>query len=142
MSYALYMKSKILRPLKKSLLPTLEVFNSGKKNRRLIFFHSLLGCIKKKGAAYYSKNKSPVSGNAIPVLGVKPKRGWYVFWLFFKIDLCSAISFIRSRRELLIDVAEQRSILKNKGVVRILVIFQDRRMFSHIIQKVLARAFD
>jgi len=27
------------------------------------------------------------------------------------------------------------------GVVRILVIFQDRHMFSHIIQKVWARAF-
>jgi len=31
-----------------------------------------------------------------------------------------------SRRELSIDVAEHRSILKNKGVTRILVIFQDR----------------
>jgi len=40
-------------------------------------------------------------------------------WLFFKIDLCSAISFRRSRRELSIDVAEHRSILKNKGVTRI-----------------------
>jgi len=33
--------------------------------------------------------------------------------LLFKIDLFSAISFKRSRRELSIDVAEQRSILKN-----------------------------
>jgi len=32
---------------------------------------------------------------------------------------CSAISFKRSRWELSIDVAEQRSISKNKGVVRI-----------------------
>jgi len=40
------------------------------------------------------------------------------------------------------NVAEHRSILKNKGVVRILVIFQDRPMFRHIIQKVSARAFD
>jgi len=55
-----------------------------------------------------------------------------VFWLFFEIDLCSAISFKRCRRELSIDVAERRSILKGKGVVRILVIFQDRPMFSHI----------
>jgi len=39
-------------------------------------------------------------------------REKFVFWLFFKIDLCSAISFKRSRRELSIDVAEQRSILK------------------------------
>ena len=52
-------------------------------------------------------------GNAIPVLGVKPKRGWYVFWLFFKIGLCSAISFKRSQRELSIDVAEHTSMLKN-----------------------------
>jgi len=52
-------------------------------------------------------------GSDIPVLGVIPKRGCYVFWLFFKIGLCSAISFERSRRELSIDVAERRSILKN-----------------------------
>ena len=56
-----------------------------------------------------------------------------VFSLFFKIDLCSATSFERSRRELSIDVAEHRSILENKGEVRILVIFQDRPVFSHII---------
>jgi len=31
--------------------------------------------------------------------------------------------------------------LKNEGVVRILVIFQDRPMFSHIIQMVSVRAF-
>jgi len=61
--------------------------------------------------------------------------------VIFKIDLCSATSFKRPRQELSIDVAELRSILKNKGVVRILVIFQDRSMFSHIFQKVSARAF-
>jgi len=33
-------------------------------------------------------------------LGVKPKRGWYVLRLFFKIGLFSAISFKRSQREL------------------------------------------
>jgi len=32
-------------------------------------------------------------------------------------------------------MAEHRSILKSKGVVRILVIFQDRPVFSHIIRK-------
>ena len=53
----------------------------------------------------HNKNKTPVLGNAIPVLGVKRKPGWYVFWLFFEIGLCSAISFKRSRRELSIDVA-------------------------------------
>jgi len=60
---------------------------------------------------------------------------------FFKIDLCSAISFKRSRRELSIDVAENMFILKDKGVERILVIFQDRPMFSNIIKKAPARAF-
>jgi len=62
---------------------------------------------------------------------------WKVF--FFKIGLCSAISFKTSRRELSIDVAEHRSIMKSKGMVSILVIFQDRTMFSHIIQKVSVR---
>jgi len=32
-----------------------------------------------------------------------------------------------SRRDLLNDVAEHRFMLKNKGEVRILVVFQDRR---------------
>jgi len=92
--------------------------------------------------AYYTlKTNPPVLGNAIPVLGVKPKRGWYVFRSFFKMGLCLAISFKRSRWELSIDVAGHRSILKNKGIVRILAIFQDGPMFSHIIQKVSARAF-
>ena len=52
--------------------------------------------------------QSSVLGNAIPVLGVKPKREWYVFWVFFQIGLCSAILFKRSRRELSIDVAQHR----------------------------------
>ena len=38
-------------------------------------------------------------------------------------------------------MAEHRSILKNNRVERILVIFEDRPMFRHIIQKVSARAF-
>jgi len=45
------------------------------------------------------------------VLGVKPKRG-YVFWLFFKIGLLSAISFERSRRELSIDVAQHMPMFR------------------------------
>jgi len=87
------------------------------------------------------KTKHPVLGNPIPVLGVKLNRGWYVFWLFFKIGLCLAILVERSQLELSIDRVEHRFILKNKGLVRILVIFQDRPMFSHIIRKVSARAF-
>jgi len=49
------------------------------------------------------------------------------------IDLCSATQFKRSRRELSNDVAERWCILKRKGEMRILVIFQDRPKFSHII---------
>jgi len=49
---------------------------------------------------------------------------WYVFRLFFKIGLCSAISFKMSRRELSIDMSEHGSILKNKVVMRILIIFK------------------
>ena len=42
--------------------------------------------IKISGGTHTVKTK-PRFGNALPVLGVKPKRGWYVFWLFFKIGL-------------------------------------------------------
>ena len=61
--------------------------------------------------------------------------------VIFQDRLMSATYIERSKRELSIDEAERRSILKNKGVKRIFVIFQDRSMFSHIIQKVSARAF-
>jgi len=88
----------------------------------------------------HSQNKTPNFWNALSVLGLKPKRGWYVIWLFLRIGICSAISFKRSRRELSIDVAEHRSVLKIKGEVRILIILQDRPMFSHIVRKVSARA--
>jgi len=38
----------------------------------------------------HNKNKTPVLETYIPaVLGVKPQRVWYLFWLFFKIGLCS-----------------------------------------------------
>jgi len=74
----------------------------------------------------FTVKTKPLFGDAIPVLGVKPKWECYVLWLSFKIGLCSAISFKKSRRELSIDVAEHGSFLGNKGVVRILVIFQDR----------------
>jgi len=85
-------------------------------------------------------------GKSFPLMWLNIGLSWKlrekgVFQLFFEIDLCSAISFKRSRREFLIDVAEHWSISKNKGQMRILVIFQDRPMFSHIIQKVSARVF-
>ena len=73
----------------------------------------------------------PVLGNA--VRGCEAETRVIRTFLVFKIGVCTAISFKRSRRELSIDVAEHRSILKNKGVERILVIFPDRPMFSHII---------
>jgi len=50
--------------------------------------------------------------------------------LLFKIGLRSAISCKRFWRELSIDVAKHRSILKIDGVMRILVSFQDRPTFS------------
>ena len=89
----------------------------------------------------HSWNKTPF-GECYTCFGYgKPKRGWYIFWIIFKIGLCSAISFKRSRRELSIDVDERSSIFGNKGAMRLLVIFQDRPMLSHIIQKDSARAF-
>jgi len=47
------------------------------------------------------------------------KTGVLRILLIFQDGPHSAISFKWSRRELSIDVAEHRSILKNKGVVRI-----------------------
>jgi len=58
-----------------------------------------------------------------------------VFWLFCKIGLYSAISFKTSRRERSIDVAEHSSILKSKGVMRILVIFQDRSVQPYLSKR-------
>jgi len=43
---------------------------------------------------------------------MKLKRGKYVFWWFFKIDLCSATAMESSRRDLFNNVAEHRSMLK------------------------------
>jgi len=81
----------------------------------------------------HGKNKTPFWGMPYLVWVWNQNRRSYVFWLFFEIVLCSAISFERSRQELSIDVAEHRYILRNKGLMRILVIFQDRPMFSRII---------
>jgi len=50
------------------------------------------------------------------VLGVEIKRDsiyGILTVIYFKIDVSSATSFKRSRRELSIDVAEKRFILKN-----------------------------
>ena len=88
----------------------------------------------------HNSNITPVWRSALPVLGIKLKRG-YLFWVFFKIGLCSAISFERSRRKHSFDVAEHRPILETKGVMRILIIFQDWPMFNHAIRKVSAKTF-
>jgi len=69
------------------------------------------------------KNKTPILGNAIPVLGMKPK--WRCYVVFSKTGECSTISLRTSRQELYIDLAEHRFTLKNKGTMHILVIFQD-----------------
>jgi len=47
-----------------------------------------------------------------------------------------------SRWDFLNDMAEHWSILKNKVVKGILVIFQDRPMFSHINGKLSTRPFE
>ena len=62
--------------------------------------------------------------------------------LFFKIDICSTISFKRSQRELLNDMAEHRSILKNNQYTQYSLIFQDRYMFSLINEKLSPRPFE
>jgi len=45
--------------------------------------------------------------------GCETKTEYYVFWLFFRIDLRSATSMESSRQDLWNDVAEHRSILKH-----------------------------
>ena len=130
----------------------------------------------------FSKNETTVLGNAIPVLGEKPKRGgtyfghfsrqtyvqphqwkalaenFWMIWLnigisekitiistspiFLKIDLCSATSMESSRRDLLNDTAEHRSILNNDQNTYCSLIFLDRPMFSHINGKLSPRPFE
>jgi len=75
-----------------------------------VFFHLLLFT---DNSNTYSKNNTPVLGNAVPVLGVKLKREYYVFGLVFEIGLRPATSFERSRGKLSRNVAEHRSMLKN-----------------------------
>ena len=67
---------------------------------------------------------SSVLGNAIPAFGRETETGVFVVWLFFRLGLCSAISFKRSRLGLFTKVAEHRSFWKNKGLISILAIFQ------------------
>jgi len=146
-------------------------------------FHSEEDCKIKDDIFWleFSKNETTVLGNAIPVLGVKPKRGgtyfghfsrqtyvqphqwkalaenFWIIWLnkglsekitkirttpiFLKIGLCSATSMESSRRELLNDVAEHRSIWKNNHNKHFSDIFEDRPMFSNINGKLSPRPF-
>jgi len=46
------------------------------------------------------KTKLPLNALLFTVFDVKLKRGQYVFWLFFKIDLSSATSIIRLNTDL------------------------------------------
>jgi len=62
--------------------------------------------------------------------------------LFFKIDPCLTTSIKSSRRDLLNDMAEHRSILKYYQNTHYSLIFQDRPMFSHINGKPLPIPFD
>jgi len=62
---------------------------------------------RKKNARFFSCSQN----RAIPVLGMKPKRGCYVICLFFKIGL-TAISFKRSGWDLSIHIAEHGSMFK------------------------------
>jgi len=73
-----------------------------------------------------------VSGSS-SLFGYETKMGT-VRILIISQNRCSAIYFKRSRRELSIDMGEHRPTLKRKGVMCILVLFQDR-------PKVSARAF-
>ena len=74
----------------------------------------------------YTVKSKPSFGECFRWFWCETKTGWYLFWLFFEVGLCSAIPIKRSRRELSIDVADHRSILKIKEEVRVLLIFQDR----------------
>jgi len=80
-------------------------------NEILPFWRLLLNEIK---SDIFTVNTKARFGECYTYFGCETKAGLYVFWLFFKIGLCSAISFKRSQRELSIDVAQHRSILKNK----------------------------
>ena len=68
--------------------------------------------------AYVQPYHSKVLGESFPLVWLNIGLSWNIReqcvpWLFFKIDLCSAISFKRSQRDLSIDVAEHRSTSTN-----------------------------
>jgi len=60
----------------------------------------------------FTVKQNPRFGNAVPVSGMKLKRGSAFFFYFFNIDLCSTLSMEISRRDLLSDMAEHRLSLK------------------------------
>jgi len=61
---------------------------------------------------------------------------------FFKISVCSATSIESSRRDLLNDMAEHVSSMKNKQDAHYSLIFQDRSVFSHNNEKFSLRPFE
>jgi len=64
-----------------------------------------------------------------------------MFCLCFEIDLRSATLMKSSRRDLLNDMTEHRSILKNNQNTHYSLTYQDRPMFSHINGKLSPRPF-
>jgi len=67
---------------------------------------------------------------------MKINRGKYVVWYFFKIDLCSAISFRRSRREHSFDVTEHRSIL-NITKIRTITPKRVENSLNHVFRNII-----
>ena len=69
--------------------------------------------LPKTGVSFilWSENKTPVSGEFRCETETGVVRT--VYWLFFKIDQCSVTSIESYHRDLLNDVAEHRSTLKN-----------------------------
>jgi len=62
----------------------------------------------------HSKNKTPVLESFVPSFGCETETEAAIFSLFFKIHLRSTTSLKWSQRELFIDVAEHRIIVKKK----------------------------
>jgi len=101
------------------------------KNETKILFYEVLnsfGCRIKTGSTnfdYFSRLtyvqpwNSKGLGESFPKTWLNVGLSWRIrelclFWLFFKIDLCLATLFRRFQRELSIDVAKCRSIVKKK----------------------------
>jgi len=85
--------------------------------RTLLVCVNCIGRCSKKSVEDSTVKTKPLR-KFVPFFLVKMERVWFLFSLFFSTDLRSAILFARSRRELSIDVAEHRPILKNYTLIR------------------------